>query len=73
MMKNYSKDELQRMTNEELERELTEHDWLHRDLLYEHDARCHDDRIKSGPPIPPDQIEEYIRNKYAERRRKKAS
>ena len=73
MMKNYTKDELKKMSNEELEKELSEHEWLHRDLLHEYDERFHAGRIPRGKPIEPDQIEEYIRNKYAEKRREKAS
>ncbi len=73
MMKNYSEDELKKMTNEELLRELSEHEWLHRDLLHEYDARNYDGRIPRGKPIPLDKLGEYIHNKYAEKRRKKAS
>lgn len=73
MMKNYSEYELRKISNQELEKELLSHEWLHRDLLHEYDARCHDGRIQfRGPVIEPDQIEEYIRNKYAERKKKKA-
>lgn len=75
MMKNYIDDELKKMSNDELEKELSEHEWLHRDLLNEYDKRHHDGRIKWGEElIQPDQIEEFVRKRYAEKReRKKAS
>ena len=71
MMKNYSKDELEKLSNNELEKELAEHEWLHRDLLQEYDERCHDGRIKfSGPLLRPEELEEYFRKCREEKMRK---
>ncbi len=73
MMKNYSEDELKNMTNEELIKELSEHEWLHRDLLHEYDARHSDGRIKLGPGMTMEEFEVYFKKKQEEKRRKKAS
>lgn len=73
MMKNYTDDELRDMTNDELEKELALHEWLHRDLLREYDERHADGRIKLGPGMTPEEFEIYFKKKCEERRRKKAS
>lgn len=67
-----NKEDLKKITNEELEKLLNEADWCDRELLREYDERSHDGRIEFTL-IPMDNIEEYIRNKYAERRKKKAN
>ena len=68
------KEELKQMSNEELFKLLREAEWLDRDLLREYDERTHDGRIPSrGETIPQNKIQEYLHNKYAERRKKKAS
>ena len=73
MMKNYSEDELKKMTNEQLYKELAEHEWLHRDLLNEYDARYFDGRIPRGKPMTIEEFEVYFKKKCEEKRRKKAS
>ncbi|MBI2995449.1 MAG: hypothetical protein HYY52_01900 [Candidatus Melainabacteria bacterium] len=73
MMKNYSNDELKKMSNKELEKELSAHEWLHRDLLHEYDKRCYEGRIKFGPPIKPEELEEHFRKRREMRQVKKAS
>ena len=67
------KSELKKLTNKELLKKLNEVDWCDRNLLREYDERKHDGRIERGEPIPLDKLEEYIRRKYVERRKKKAS
>lgn len=73
MMKNYTTDELKKMSNEELEKELIEHEWFHRDLLHEYDERHADGRIKLGPGMTIEEFEVYFKKKCEERRKKKAS
>lgn len=73
MMKNYSEGELKKISNEELDKELAEHEWLHRDLWREYDERCRDGRIKLGPGMTPEEFEIYFKKKCDEKRRKKAS
>ncbi|MBI3591429.1 MAG: hypothetical protein HY094_08665 [Candidatus Melainabacteria bacterium] len=65
--------ELKKLTNKELLKRLSSVNWCDRDLLREYDERNHDGRIERGEPIPLDKLEDYIRKKYAERRKKKAS
>ena len=67
------KENLVKLTNEELFKLLGEVEWLDRDLLREYDERRHDGRIPPGEPIPLDKLEEYIHEKYSKRRQKKAS
>ena len=66
------KEDLKKLTNEELDKLLEEAEWCDRDLLREHDERRHDGRIKLKS-IPMDNLEEYIHEKYSKRRQKKAS
>ena len=66
------KEDLKKLTNDELDKLLDEAEWCDRELLREYDERKHDGRIKFTL-IPMDNLEEYIRNKYAEKRKKKAS
>lgn len=73
MMKNYTNDELRKMSNDELEKELSEHEWLHRDLLDEYDKRHQDGRIKCSLGMTPEEFEIYFKKKCEERLRKKAS
>lgn len=68
-----NKEELRNLSNEELFKLLNKTDWLDRELLREYDERSHDGRIPRGPLIPQDQIEQYIKNKYSQKRKKKAS
>ncbi len=62
-----NKEELQKLTNEELYKKLAEVDYLDRDLLREHDERTHDGRIKLKIIYD---LEEHFRKR---RERKKAS
>lgn len=66
------KHKIKNLTNEELEKLLEEAEWLDRDLLREYDERCHDGRIQFKL-IPMENLEEYIHNKYAAKRIRKAS
>ena len=66
------KEDLKKLTNEELDKLLEEAEWCDRDLLREHDERCHDGRIQFKS-VPMDKLEEYIHEKYSKRREKKAS
>ena len=66
------KEDLIKLTNEELDRLLEEAEWCDRDLIREHDERRHDGRIQFTS-VPMDNLEEYIHNKYESRRQKKAS
>ncbi len=66
------KKDVKNLTNRELEKMLHEADYCDRELLKEYDERCHDGRIQFKP-IPMNNIEEFIKSKYAEKRRKKAS
>lgn len=65
------KQDLKKLTNDELDKLLNETDWCDRDLLREYDERKHDGRIQFKP-IPMDDIEGYISRKYEEKRKKKA-
>ena len=67
------KEELKKLSNDELFKLLDKVDYCDRELLREYDERSHDGRIKHGEPIPQDKIEEFIRNRYQEKRQKKAS
>ena len=60
------KEELKRLSFEELDNLLTM-------VLDEIDTRKFGNDKFSGKIIEPHEIEEYIRNKYAEKRRKRAS
>ena len=60
------KDELRKLSFEDLDNLLTM-------VLNEIDTRKFGDDKSPGKIIEPHEIEEYIRNKYAEKRRKKAS
>ena len=60
------KDELKKLSFEELDNLLTM-------VLNEMDTRELGDDKFSGKIIEPHEVEEYVRNKYAEKRRKKAS
>ena len=62
------KEDLKELTNEELDNLLNEFDWCDRELLREHDERISDGRIPKGDSIPPDKLEEYMKNKYAKKR-----
>ncbi len=66
------KKKLANLTKEELLEKLEEVEWCDRDLLKEYDERCHDGRI-IFKEIPLDNLEEYIKNKYAQKRMKRAS
>lgn len=67
------KEKMKNLTNEELEKLLSEADYCDRDLLREYDERNRDGRIKWGDPIPLDKLEEFIKNRYSEKRKEKAS
>ena len=66
------KKDLINLTKEELLEKLEEAEWCDKELLREYDERCHDGRIKFKP-IPMDNLENYIHEKYSKRREKKAS
>lgn len=65
------KEDLIKLSREELLKKLEEAEWCDRELLREYDERKHDGRIQFKP-IPMDDIEGYIHRKYAEKRKKKA-
>ena len=67
------KEELTKLTEEQLLQRLEQVEWCDRDLLREYDERRHDGRIPPGEPIPLDKLEEYIHEKYSKRRQKRAS
>ena len=68
-----NREEIKKLSNKYLEQLLCSLNYCDKELLREYDERYHDGRIKFGDPIPQDKIVEFIRNKYAEKRRKKAS
>lgn len=65
------KEDLIKLSNEELFKSLSEAEWLDRDLLKEYDERSHDGRIPRGEPIPLDKLEEYIHERYSKKRQEK--
>ena len=55
------KEDLKKLSNQELDKLLNEAEWCDRDLLREHDERLFDERIQLGEPI--DDLEEHFRKR----------
>ena len=55
------KEDLKKLSNEELDKLLNEAEWCDRDLLREHDERLLDGRIQLGKTI--DDLEEHFRKR----------
>ena len=67
----WKKDDLKRLSNEDLENLLDEADWCDKVLLDEHDDRLFDGRIKLGEPI--EDMEEFFKKRRELKQKRKAS
>ena len=67
------RDFLKKLTNTELDDLLDKADWCDKELLKEYDDRLANGRVKLSGPIPQEQIEEFVKIRYKEKRIKKAS
>ncbi len=65
------KEDLKKLSNEELDKLLNEVEWCDRDILREHDERLFDGRIKLGEPI--EDLEEHFRQRRERLREKEAN
>lgn len=64
------KEDLKKLSNEELDKLLNEVEWCDRDLLREHDERLFDGRIKLGESI--EDLEEHFRKRRERLKEKEA-
>ena len=64
------KEDLKKLTNQELNKLLNKAEWLDKDLLREHDERIENGKIQLKPI---DNLEEHFKKRREEREKKKAS
>jgi len=61
--------DVKNLSNKELEKLLSEVNYCDKELLDEYDDRCSKGVIKFSEPIPLEELEDFIKKKYANKKK----